>query len=187
MKNKDKYKDRFNLLVLKALKFFIENPYSEIHLREFSRKMKISSNTAQRFLDLFLKENLVKEERKANLRYFKANLQNLVFRQMKITYSIKKITDSGLLNIFKENNFSSVVLFGSVARGEDNELSDIDIVAIGPNKKIDLSKVEKNLDKELNIHFFTFSEWKKHQKSNKAFYQNVISTGINLKGEMPLV
>ncbi len=183
MKNKDNH----NLLVLEALRFFIENPYSEVYLREFAKKMDINANTAQRFLDFFLSENLVVEERKANLRYFKSNLENLFFRQIKIAYSIKKIVDSGLMDLLEENNFSSVVLFGSVAKGEDDKNSDIDIVCIGPNKKINTIDVQKKLGKELNAHFFTYAEWKKQAKLNKAFYSDAISTGINLIGEKPLI
>ena len=108
-------KEGFNLLVFKALKFFIENPYEEIHLRGFSRKLRISPNTAQRFLSLFFKENLINEERKANLRYFKANHENLVFRHIKKSYSMKLLTDSGLLEYLKENKFSNIVLFGRLA------------------------------------------------------------------------
>ncbi len=179
-------KKGYNLLVLKALEFFIENPYEEIHLREFSRKMKISPNSAQRFLDLFLKEDFIKEERRVNLRYFKANLDNIVFKQIKIAYSLKKIKDLGIIKELEKNNFLSVVLFGSVAKGLDDENSDLDLVCIGLNKKIQ-SKIQEKLDRELNIHQFTLAEWKKQSKLNKAFYQDVISSGINLIGALPLI
>lgn len=177
-------KKGYNLLVLDALKFFIENPYEEIYLRGFSKKLKISVNSAQRFLNLFLKEELVKEERKANLRYFKANLDSIVFRNIKITFSLKEIQDSGLLDFLK-SNFSNVVLFGSVAKGIDERTSDLDLVCIG-KQKILLQGFEKKLNKIINVKFFTFNEWKKTKEKNKAFYQDVISEGINLIGEMPI-
>jgi predicted nucleotidyltransferase len=183
MKNKDTH----NLLVLETLKFFLDNPYSEVYLREFARKNKITPNTAQRFLELFLKQGLIVETRKANLRYFKANIENIFFKHLKITYSIKKITDSGLIDFLKENTFSIVILFGSVAKGEDDKNSDIDLVCIGPNKKISLTEFEKKLGKEINAHFFTYAQWKKQEKTNPAFYQEVISTGINLIGEKPII
>lgn len=178
-----------NLLILKTLQFFLENPYQEIYLREFARKLKISPNTAQRFLTLLLKENIIVEERRANLRYFKSNLDDVVFRQIKKTYSIKKIQDSGLLEELK-NNVTSLVVFGSVAKGLDDKNSDIDLLIITINKK----KVEKiifnfqeKVDMELNTHIFNLTEWKKQKEKNKAFYQDVISDGINLIGELPLI
>lgn len=179
-------KNRYNFPILNALNFFIENPYEEIHLREFARRLKISANSAQRFLKIFLDENLIKEERRANLRYFKANIDSIVFRNIKITFSLKELEDSGLIKLLKEN-YSNVVLFGSVAKGTDDKNSDIDLVCIGLNKKIDLFPFQKKLSKEINTHIFTLAQWKEQKKENKAFYQEVISTGIKLIGEIPIL
>jgi len=177
---------KYNLLILKALEFFIIDPYREIYLREFSRKLKISPNTAQRFLNLFLKEDLITEERKANLRYFKANLNNIVFRNIKLTHSLKKIKDTGLIDHLKKDS-SSVILFGSIAKGLDDKNSDIDLVCIGNKKNINITEIQEKINQELNIHIFNLSEWKKQKKINKAFYQDVISEGINLIGEIPII
>jgi len=181
--------DSFGLLVLKALGFFIENPYDEIYLREFSRKLKISPNTSQRFLDLFLKEGFIKEEKKANSRFFKANLDNIVFRHIKKTYSIKKLVDLGFFDLLKES-VSHVVVFGSVAEGLDDKKSDIDLLIIGSDKsrvRNIILEIQKKADREIQEHVFSFAEWKKQKKENKAFYQDVIAKGINLIGEMPIV
>lgn len=190
MKNKDNDKaEGFNLLILKSLKFFIENPYKEIHLREFSRKLNISPNTAQRFLNLFLNEGLIKEERKANSRYFKANTDNILFKHIKITYSLRELNKKDLILSLK-NNSSHVVLFGSVAKGLDEENSDIDLLIISDDKKKIkdiLFNIQDKFDREINYHIFSWSEWKKQKTENKAFYQDIISTGINLIGEIPLV
>jgi len=178
--------DSYNLLVLKALEYFIDNPYEEVYLREFSRKLKISPNTAQRFLDLFLKQGLIKEEKKANLRYFKANLDNVVFRFIKKTYIIKKLQESGLIDHLTKN-FSNVILFGSSSKGVDDRNSDIDLVCIGKGRVQGVDVFEERLDKEINVHVFSLAEWKKQKKDNRAFYQDVISDGINLIGEVPIV
>jgi len=175
-------KDRYNLLILDALEYFINNPNDEIHLRGFSRKLNMSLNSIQRFLNLFLREGLIKEQKKANLRYFRANLDSIVFRNIKITYSLKKIQDSNLLNFLKER-YSNVVLFGSIAKGVDDTESDLDMVCIGNKKKYDLYEFEKKLGREINLHVFDLEQWSKTKMNNKAFYQDVISNGINLIGE----
>lgn len=186
MKNKDN--DAHGLLIFNSLKFFIENPYEEIYLREFSRKLNISPNTAQRFLDLFLKEKFIKEEKKANLRFFKANLDNIIFRYIKKTYSMKELINWRLIDLLK--NFSNfVILYGSVAKGLDDKNSDIDLLIISSKKKeINeiLLSLEKKFNRNINSHIFSFVEWEKQKKDNKAFYQEIISTGINLIGEIPI-
>lgn len=176
-----------NPLILKALNFFVENPYEKIHLREFSRKMDLSLNSVQRFLKVFLKKGWIKEERVANLRYFYANLDSIVFRQIKITFSLDKIKESGLIE-FLERDFDSVVLYGSVAKGLDESKSDLDLVCIGKEKsgRKDIYKFSKRIGKEISIQFFSQSKWRDAKINNKAFYQDVISSGINLVGEMPI-
>ena len=174
-----------NPLVLTALRFFADNPYQEIYLREFGRKLGISPNSAQRFLNLFLKNNLIIGFKKGNLRYFRANLDSIVFRNIKITFSLKRIEDSGLIDFLKDK-FTNAVLFGSISNGIDNGDSDIDMICIGIKREADLSLFEKKLGKEINAHFFTLAQWKEQKNKNKAFYQDVIG-GINLVGELPFV
>lgn len=188
MKKRYNNRDGFfeDILILKCLKFFFENPYEKIHLREFSRKMKVSLNTSQRFLNLFLRQDFVQESREANLRYFKANLNSLTFKHLKIAFSLKELEKSGL-NSYLAERFSQVVLFGSIAKGINDANSDIDLVCIGIKKELDLFEFNKKLKKEINVHFFNITSWRKQKQENKAFYQDVISTGINLIGEMPII
>ncbi len=190
MKNKDNNKiEGFNLLILKALKHFIENPYEEIYLREFSRRLRISPNTAQRFLNLFLNEGLIKEERKANSRYFKSNQNSILFKYIKITYSLRELNKRDLILSLKDNS-SHVILFGSIAKGLDDKNSDVDLLIISNDKnkvKDILFNIQDKFDREINYHIFSWSDWKKQKTENKAFYQDIISTGINLIGEIPLV
>ncbi len=187
MKKENKQNNFFeDILVLRCLKFFFENPYEKIHLRGFARKMKISLNTSQRFLNLFLEQNFIAESREANLRYFKANLNSLTFKHLKISFSLGELENSGLIDYLAEK-FPQVILFGSIAKGEDDINSDIDLVCIGIKKELDLSEFSKKLKKEIAVHQFTISEWKKQKDNNKAFYHDIISTGINLIGEIPIL
>jgi predicted nucleotidyltransferase len=181
---------KYNNLILNALSFFIENPYEEIYLRDYNRRLKISLNSSQRFLNIFLKENLIKDFKRGNLRYFKANIDSISFKQIKILFSVKFIEDSGLLEDLVKLNVNNVVLFGSVAEGKDDLKSDFDFLVISNDKDKVLQifrKFENKINREVNIHCFNWFEWKKQAIQNKAFYQDIIIKGLNLIGEMPLV
>jgi predicted nucleotidyltransferase len=92
------------------------------------------------------------------------------------------ITKSSILE--KIQNPTSIVLFGSFAKGTNNEDSDIDILIITNNKKpIDLLDIKGH---ELQIIQLTPLEWKEKVKKDKPFYHEVITTGIPLIGELPL-
>lgn len=178
-------KKRYNPLVLKSLSFFVNYPYRKVHLREFSRILKISPNTANRFLDLFLKEGFLTEKRVANLRYFQANLDSLTFREIKKTFLLKKIEDSRILKDLEKVS-SSVVIFGSSAKGTNDEKSDIDLVIISSKKeevKKILNKYQKRFSVDLSYHLFTKLEWKKQKEENRAFYEDVLNNNLSLIGE----
>lgn len=176
------------LKLLETLKFFLENPYDEVYLRQLAKKLSLSVFAIKKYADLLVKENLILEERKANLRYFKANIGNLFFKHLKIAFNIGLLMKSGLIHFINENlaNVSSIVLFGSMAKGEDDKQSDIDILIIGKEKSLNLNKFEEKIGKEITLHIFSWSEWNKQEEENRAFYLEVILYGIPLYGELPL-
>ena len=177
------------ILALHVLEFFFENTHGEVYLRELARRVKLSPFAVKKYMEFFLKKGLIVEERIANLRYFKANRSSLVFKHLKVSWNINKIVESGLIDylVSVSQNVSSVVLFGSVAVGNDDKNSDIDLVVIGKNENLNISKFRSKLKKEVNLHVFGWSEWKKQVKTNKAFYSDVIVHGIALHGELPLI
>lgn len=178
-----------NQIPLRILKFFLDNPYEEVYLRELAKKLKLSAFAVKKYADILIKENLITEEKKANLRYFKANINNLFFKYLKISFNINTILKIGLVDFLKENvpNVSSIVIFGSMAKGEDTKKSDVDLVVIGKQKHLNFLKFEEKIGKEIKPHIFSWSEWNKKSKQDKAFYFEVIGPGIPLYGELPIV
>ena len=99
-------------------------------------------------------------------------------------------TRSGIEDIFKER-LENLILYGSYARGDADEWSDIDILVLVQgiskaelwkyDKKVNavLSRIEKAWDYDilLSVHLvdsFTFHEYANHL----PFYMNVIQEGI---------
>ena len=177
-----------NIALLKVLEFFLENPYEEFYLRQLAKRLKLSPFAIKKYADLLSKENIITEERKANLRYFKADTSNLFFRHLKIAFNIQSIAKCGLLDFLKQNlaNVSTIVLFGSLAKGENDRNSDVDILVIGKEKRLLLEKFEKLINRKITLHVFSWSEWNTHAGQDKAFYAEIISHGIPLYGELPI-
>ncbi|MEK6855159.1 MAG: nucleotidyltransferase domain-containing protein [Nanoarchaeota archaeon] len=176
------------LKFIKFVEFFIINPYKEVYIRELAKKLKISPFATKKYADVLVKEGLILEEKRANLRYLKANVKNLFYKHSKITYSIRHLLKSELIEFLKRNiaNLTSITLFGSLAKGEDNEESDIDLLIIGKEKRLNLSEFENKLNKEITLHFFSWSEWNSKAKEDHPFYYEIINHGIPLYGELPL-
>jgi len=180
--------EKFN--IFKVLIFFLGNPYTEVYLRELSRLLKLSPYTVSNILNILLENNLITRRRAANLIYFKANTKNLFYKHLKIAFNVKEISDSGLIDYITKNftAISSIVLYGSVAKGEDSSDSDLDLLVIGQKpKRLALDEFEKKLGRDISIISFKWSEWRKNAKTNKAFYLEIISDGNPLYGYLPVV
>ena len=107
---------------------------------------------------------------------------------MKTLREIRKILAAHKKELKRKYTVKEIGIFGSYVREEQKKKSDIDILVIKTGGKIrGIERFYLKLRREPNIHIFSLSEWKKQARENKAFYQDVISTGINLIGEMPLV
>ena len=176
------------LKFIKFLEFFLINPYKEVYIRELAKKLKISPFATKKYADILIKEGLILDEKRANLRYHMGNTKHLFYKHAKITYNIRQLLKSGLVDFLKDNiaNITSIVLFGSLAKGEDSEESDVDIIIIGKQKHLSLSEFEDKLDKEITLHFFSWSEWNDKAKEEDPFYYEIINHGVPLYGELPL-
>ena len=137
----------------KMLEIFLKDPFKEIHLREIARLSKSSLTNVDNSMRLFVKNDMFKRNEMSNSTFFKPNLENdetvklfelLELERRKVFYAknkniarlLKKYTDS--IIYFSNKRIQLVVLFGSVARGEWTKGSDIDILAVIPDKENDI-------------------------------------------------
>jgi len=179
----------FNTTSMKIMQYFFNNPYEQIHLRELSRKAKISIYSTKKIADNLVNQKILIEKRQGNQRYLKPNMENIFFKQLKIAFSIEKIQESNILEFLegKIPAISSITLYGSTAQGKDDEKSDIDLLIIGQKTKIDVSKYEKKIKKEINLLIMKWSEWRTHAKQDKPFYREIVKDGIALLGDIPVI
>ena len=85
------------------------------------------------------------------------------------------------------NGISSILLFGSYAKGDNDEESDIDILVISLAKEKPTATLAQLLKRDVNLISFSPAEWSQQAKTNKAFYFDVILDGIVLYGTRPVV
>jgi predicted nucleotidyltransferase len=162
----------------KILSIFFENPTERFHLRRIADLTKVSPATVSRKLKNILSSNLLKTTRTIPILEVTANLDSQLFLEAKKIYNQRRIRDSGLLNLLVEkyNHPEAIVLFGSYAKGEDIEKSDIDIAVI-TEKRLNL-KLD-NFERELkrNIHLIEVM-----QKDIKPALMNNLANGTVLYG-----
>jgi predicted nucleotidyltransferase len=168
---------------------FLEKPTSRFQLRELARLTKLSTTAVKSALKKLLEENIIKTEKEKHYVFYKVNWDALEYKWAKKFYSINKIFASGLIKYLDEqlNYPEAIVLFGSAARGEDAERSDIDLFVFSVNKKeLNLKEFEKKLGKPIMLQLFNKAEFEIAKKKNKELINNVIN-GVILKGYLEVL
>ena len=178
-----------NIIQMRVLAHFIEYPTEEFYLRELGRILGMSPMTVKRSLDLLLNDGFIIREKRKNQILYQANMVKISFRFLKISHNLAMLEEKHVVDDLLDNvqGISSIVLYGSYARGENDAHSDIDILTISMAKKIDTDLISKNIDMAVNIMNFTSTQWTRQAKDNRPFYLDIITEGIVLYGTRPVI
>lgn len=167
---------------LDILKLFIEEPSREFNLREVARILKIAPGTAGKKLKRFFKLGILKWKKERNFDLYKANMEEDIYKDLKIFYNIRKLRESGFIESLNKFYLKpTIVLFGSAAFGIDNETSDFDILVISEKTKEfnELNKFENKIKRKIQL----FAVKNISDLKNKHLINNVIN-GIVIQGEI---
>jgi len=152
---------------LNSLKPFFESPLKDLGVREY----------ASRILKEFGKKGILKEKKERTFILYKANLENDLYKDLKIFYNLRKIKDSGLLESLNQFYLKpTIILFGSASKGEDIEGSDFDLVIISEKTK---EFPEEKLNRELQL--LKIKNLK--DLRNEHLINNVLN-GITIQGQV---
>lgn len=168
----------------KILEYFVREPEKEFHVRQISKLLKKSPTTISKYLKRLEKEKVLKSERKFNHLFFKANIDSIKFKKLKLKYNLDLLHNSGLVDylIDEFNHPEAIILFGSFAKAENASKSDIDLLIINPKKKeVKLDKFEKKLSYKIQLFIYSNSDIENMKKKDKALLNSFIN-GIILYG-----
>ena len=167
--------------IFKVAELIFDYPNKTFHIRELTRKIKLSTTAVTEAIKELKKYDLITLEKTSLTTNIKANLESEAYRFYKLVFNLYRLENYGLIWSLKEAyRPESMVLFGSYAKGEDMENSDIDLLIITTKKVYGLGKLieqfEKELNRNINLHVLTTME-----KSSTEF-RNTIANGIVLYG-----
>lgn len=142
----------------KALMAFLPDYGAKLHVRQIARTTRMNRQTASETLKKMESERVLNSEVEGrNKLYFinkssqKAKILVANSENMKKIDTCKKREISRLVDYLGN---STVLLFGSYAKGNERKSSDIDLLVIG--RKTDFGKFEKETDMEVQV--FEMSE-----------------------------
>lgn len=162
------------------LRLFLTNPEQSFYMQEIGRILNKKPGTFQRTLNKMVEEGILISEYRANVRYFKANkdyplyreLKSIIFKTVGVIGSIKEILE-------KIGTVQYSFIYGSYARGKEKYLSDIDLVIVGhvdEDKLIkELDRLEESLKREINYKLYTQGNFKKMIKNKDPFLLEILN------------
>ncbi len=169
---------------LKVLEHFFQHPSETFYLRELARLLSMSPMTVKRTLDMLITDNLIVKTSSKGRILYTANVESHSFRYLKVAHNLAAMEHEGIPRRLLESvhGISSAVLYGSHARGDNDEHSDIDILVISVTGHAPQEKIPG-----VNVIAMNATKWAEIARTNRAFYLDVITEGIVLHGTRPVV
>ncbi len=172
---------------IRILELLIFNPNRQFHLREISRKIKITPIYVKKELQNLKELNLILESKKGNLNLFQINKNSPIFTELKNIFIKTKYFGELIKKSLKKLKIDFAFIFGSFARGIESKESDIDLFVIGNVKENELlkiiQKIEKQTGREINYILWKKSLFVKRAKKHHLLNEIAKNPIILLVGD----
>lgn len=160
---------------------FFNNSTKHWHFNELVKQSKLSRAQTNAWLKRLSKEGTIKRVKpKGKMPYYIANWENSSFKAQKRVYALEQLEKSGFLaHLISLEKAKTAVIFGSMARWDWNDESDIDLFIYGNDDDLEQGKYELKLNREIQV----FSaKGKEGLKKLPAGLLKSIATGYFVKG-----
>ncbi len=146
----------------------------ETHMREITRRTKLSLGFVSRILNELAKQDLILLRKKGRMKFYRVNMMNPLIKQFKILMTI-----SSIMPIIKnlKRKARRIILFGSAARGENVSESDIDLFVLTSDPLYVKKQASKN--RKIALIIMNSSEFIELKKKDFALYDQ-ITRGITV-------
>jgi len=178
---------------VKILRIMFRFPDKTFTGRELAGLTKeVSSMAVSKSIRDLTSMNLVGMEHHGNSNLLKLNKSSYLFEPLKSLFLAEEATIIRLKEKIKKHLnlpcIKTAAIFGSVAKGNEEINSDIDLFIITDNKKLTNEILEK-LQKEINMEFgntimsYIMTKKEFNSKKNKSIIKNIIEDNILVIGD----
>lgn len=167
-----------------VLKLILENsPLKEWHFDVIVREAKVTKAVANKWLKKYIREGLISYVKEnGRFPYFTVGSNNPVYNSLKRVYALEQLHKSGLIpELLSLKTAKTIIIFGSIAKGDWYKDSDIDIFVLGNIPDFNKNIYELKLNKKIELHIFKDKE--EIQEVKTGLIKNIIN-GYVLKGQI---
>ena len=152
----------------------------ELHLREIERQSGLALGTVRQDLTKLTRSGLVTSRRDGNRLHYRANREHPLYEEIRRLV----LKTAGLATVLEKalraKDIQTAFVFGSVARGEEEAHSDVDLMVIGNIGLRELSRrltgVSETLGREINPHAMRPAEFRERRDSGDHFITSVMAS-----------
>ena len=164
---------------------FSNNYSAKYTASELSRISKIPQQTASRYLNKFVKLNLLEYERKGKNKLFYFDLEkqttkvilNLLENQKALNFQLGVKSVAVVVNeILKYSG--GLIVFGSYASGDFDKDSDLDLAILGKYDKKKINEIKRKQTIEINEQYVSYVELVKLLKSRNSLALEIVRNHI---------
>jgi predicted nucleotidyltransferase len=154
-------------------------PDESFFLRQIARQTGTSAGTARRELNLLAETGLIARSVLGSQVFYRANRDHPVFPELRAllakTMGVFELLKKALAPLSRKIDFAFV--YGSVARGDDNASSDIDLMVVGAVSLDDIldvvSPLEKQLRRPVNPTIYSLKALKQRYRAGNHFLRSL--------------
>ena len=162
----------------KLLAYFYANRSARVYVRQLAKALDVDSTNLSRELARMEREGFLRAQLEGRQRYYSVNPE---YPYLKAVFSLLQGT-VGLVPSLKTalsrvSGIDEAYLYGSFAKDEADRASDIDLLIVGEPDTgalaVEVRKLEKTLNRELNYTVFAPQELKRKLAAHDPFLTDV--------------
>jgi predicted nucleotidyltransferase len=168
---------------VKILELLLLNPAGEFHLREISRRTRVSPPYVRRELANLSALGLVLKRSQGNLTLFRLNKDSPIAEELKRIFLKTESLGRFIRDNLKElGNIRFALVYGSFAKGEESERSDVDLLIVGDVDERRMlgvvEHVEECLGREVNYVAWTEAEFEEKARQKFPLLEEIVNTPV---------
>lgn len=165
------------------LAYSFTHPDENYYVRELANLISEDAGNLSRELKKLEEQGLYKSSYRGRLKFYSLNKTYPLFKELKEIIFKTEGIEGGLKGVilqYKEIVFACI--YGSFAKNEDKEISDIDLLIVGnfaQDKFIcQINDLEAKLNREINFTSYSKNEFNKERKKTGSFLNLVLKEKI---------
>lgn len=169
------------------LKLLYTNPDRQYHFQELARSIGKKAGVLQKAVNYLVKEKIILDERKGNLRLLYANKTHPLYEEMsRIIFKTMGVEGSLREALQKNKAIKFAFLYGSFAKNSADAHSDVDLCVIGQVGMREVNRLisaeENALQREINYVQYSFKEFSDKIEKKDPFILDILKGAIFLIG-----